>query len=34
MRFQPDGILGAQSLIVRGWRALCPKSANAKPTTG
>jgi hypothetical protein len=33
MRFQPDGILGAQSLVVRGWRALCRGNANAKPTT-
>jgi branched-chain amino acid transport system permease protein len=34
MRFQPDGILGEQSVVVRGWRSLRPKSANAKPTTG
>jgi branched-chain amino acid transport system permease protein len=23
MRYQPDGILGERSLLVRGWRALC-----------
>ena len=33
MRFQPDGILGEQSVVVRGWRSLCRGSANAKPTT-
>jgi len=33
MRFQPDGILGERSVIVRGWRALCRTTGNAKPTT-
>jgi len=33
MRFQPGGILGEQSVIVRGWRALCRTTGNVKPTT-
>jgi branched-chain amino acid transport system permease protein len=33
MRFQPDGILGDQSLVVRGWRTLLRRAVNAKPTT-
>ena len=33
MRFQPDGIFGDQSLVVRGWRALCRGRVNEKPTT-
>jgi len=32
MRFQPDGILGDQSLVVRGWRTLVRDRVNAKPT--
>lgn len=26
MRYQPDGILGERSLLVRGWRALCRRT--------
>jgi len=33
MRFQPDGILGDGSLIVRGWRRLVRSKSNVKPTT-
>ena len=33
MRFQPDGILGDGSLIVRGWRRLVRSRSNVKPTT-
>ena len=33
MRFQPDGILGDRSLIVRGWRRLVQNRRNVKPTT-
>ena len=33
MRFQPDGILGDGSLIVRGWRRLVRSKRNVKPTT-
>jgi len=33
MRFQPDGILGDGSLIVRGWRRLVQSKSNVKPTT-
>jgi branched-chain amino acid transport system permease protein len=33
MRFQPDGIFGEQSVVVRGWRALLRYRFNAKPTT-
>ncbi len=33
MRFQPDGIFGDQSMVVRGWRALLRYRFNAKPTT-
>jgi branched-chain amino acid transport system permease protein len=33
MRFQPDGILGDGSLIVRGWRRLIRSKSNARPTT-
>ena len=32
MRFQPDGILGERSLIVRGWRTLRRGLGNARPT--
>lgn len=32
MRFQPEGILGEGSLIVRGWRRLVRSAINAKPT--
>jgi ABC-type branched-subunit amino acid transport system permease subunit len=27
MRYQPDGILGERSLLVRGWRALRRQAA-------
>jgi branched-chain amino acid transport system permease protein len=33
MRFQPDGILGEGSLVVRGWRRLRRGRLNGKPTT-
>ncbi len=33
MRFQPDGILGDRSLVVRGWRTLVRHGVKAKPTT-
>jgi branched-chain amino acid transport system permease protein len=33
MRFQPDGILGEGSLVVRGWRMLVRGTRNAEPTT-
>jgi branched-chain amino acid transport system permease protein len=33
MRFQPEGILGEGSALVRGWRRLVRRGANAKPTT-
>lgn len=33
MRFQPDGILGDRSLVVRGWRRLVQNRRNVKPTT-
>jgi branched-chain amino acid transport system permease protein len=33
MRFQPDGILGERSLVVRGWRTVARNLRNAKPTT-
>ncbi len=33
MRFQPEGILGDGSAIVRGWRRLLRSRLNAKPTT-
>jgi len=33
MRFQPEGILGEGSVIVRGWRRLLRGGRNAKPTT-
>ena len=32
MRFQPDGILGEASLVVRGWRALRQGRVTAGPT--
>jgi len=32
MRFQPDGILGDGSLIVRWWRRLARSGSNVKPT--
>ncbi len=31
MRYQPDGILGERSVLVRGWRVLRRQSANEKP---
>lgn len=33
MRFQPEGILGDGSMIVRGWRRLLRSRLNAQPTT-
>ncbi len=33
MRFQPEGILGEGSLLVRGWRALLRRGVHARPTT-
>jgi len=33
MRYQPDGILGERSLLVRGWHSLCRRSANVKLKT-
>jgi branched-chain amino acid transport system permease protein len=33
MRYQPSGILGEQSLIVRGWRALRRTTGTVKPRT-
>jgi branched-chain amino acid transport system permease protein len=32
MRFQPEGILGEGSVLVRGWRRLVRGRSNAKPT--
>jgi branched-chain amino acid transport system permease protein len=34
MRFQPDGILGDRSLVVRGWHTLLRYRVKAKPTIG
>jgi branched-chain amino acid transport system permease protein len=34
MRFQPDGILGDQSLLVRGMRSVYRSLTNARPTIG
>jgi branched-chain amino acid transport system permease protein len=34
MRFQPAGILGESSQLVRWWRRLARGKSNAKPTTG
>ena len=33
MRFQPDGILGDRSLVVRGWQRLLRSRRNVKATT-
>jgi branched-chain amino acid transport system permease protein len=33
MRFQPEGMLGEHSLLIRGWRAIWRGGANAKPAT-
>jgi branched-chain amino acid transport system permease protein len=33
MRFQPEGILGEHSLLMRGWHALRRRSATGQPTT-
>ncbi len=33
MRFQPEGILGEGSLVVRGWRRLVRGTSNVHPTT-
>jgi branched-chain amino acid transport system permease protein len=33
MRFQPGGVLGDQSLVVRGWRRLAQNRRHVKPTT-
>lgn len=34
MRFQPEGILGEHSWLIRGWHTIWRGSANVKPTTG
>jgi branched-chain amino acid transport system permease protein len=33
MRFQPEGMLGERSLLIRGWNAIRRGRLNAKPTT-
>jgi branched-chain amino acid transport system permease protein len=33
MRFQPEGILGEHSLLMRGWRALLQRGTTAQPRT-